>query len=416
MPVRSWQDAVAILDVAAGPATAKQLALAKISGISIDPTTPRIVAAAILRVSLQDSLATVVDRRPAERFEDWLVELRRDCDPAMKPANCEEARAWIEHLYIVQRREALADLQLREGDIVETSSGNLAEVSSITNKGKIYFKGGDGQCAWPDLVTVKARADDQSKSAIEMRARAANVVAHRRGKRLTRFSKAKHEALSDYEVTNTLTATEIDMFERVIEVARDERPIQRFLENHQHMLTALLGYRTCYCVPQPRLGSEYVPDFLIAGVDSLGIRWVLVELETPQSGVYLRDGRQFDAKVRKAMSQIVDWRHWLEQNLAYAQNFKSNDGLGFVDIRPNSRAIVMVGRRSRLNLSNEAARAAQSEQNGIEIQTYDRVIDRLRGAISFSGPPSANPFLIPTLPTEDVEPLMVEERILRSEP
>ena len=119
MPIRSWQKAVAILDVAAGPATAEQLALATISGISIDPTTPHVVAAAMLRVSLQPSLATIIDRRPAERLEEWLVALRRDSDPLMKPANCEEARAWIEYLYMVQRREALASLQLREGDIVK---------------------------------------------------------------------------------------------------------------------------------------------------------------------------------------------------------------------------------------------------------------------------------------------------------
>ena len=95
---------------------------------------------------------------------------------------------------------------------------------------------------------------------------------------------------------------EIDEFEHVISLAGDERPIQQFLENHPYMLTALLGERTRYCVAQPRLGSEYAPDFLIAGVNSLGIRWVLMELETPRSGLYLKDGRQFDKNVRKAIS------------------------------------------------------------------------------------------------------------------
>ena len=397
-PIRSWQEADATLAAAIGPATAAQLALAAQIGISIDPALPRVVAAAMLRVALQPVMAIEIIRSPVERFEERLDSLRRNSDPPMNPANGEEASAWIEYLHLVRRREALTNCQLCEGDIVKTPNGELAEVSSISIDGRIYFKGGAGQCAWPGLVTVKARTDDQSEAADSLRSHAANTAAHRR--RPTSFSMAKTEALSDYAVTDTPTTTEIDEFERVISLAEDERPIQHFLENHQHVLTALLGDRTCYCLPRPRLGSEYVPDFLIAGVDSLGIRWVLVELETPRSGVYLKDGRQVDEKVRKGISQIVEWRQWLGENLAYAQAVKPN-GLGLVDIRPNSPAIVMVGRRSQLNAVTDAARHQRAEQNRIEVQTYDRLLVRLREGMSFLGPPGANPHLIRRTSAED---------------
>ena len=98
--------------------------------------------------------------------------------------------------------------------------------------------------------------------------------------------------------------------------------------------TALIAGRRRYCLPQPRLGSEYVPDFLIAGVYSLGIRWVLVELETPRSGVYLKDGRQFDEKARKGISQIGDWRHWLGENLHTARAFKPDGGWASLTFGP----------------------------------------------------------------------------------
>ena len=396
--IRSWQEADVALAAEAGPATAKQLALASTVGVSIDPAIPRVVAAAMLRVALQPVMAIEITRAPVERFEERLDWLRRDSDPPMNPANGEEATAWIEYLHLVRRREALISRELCEGDIVNTPDGELAEVSSISIDGRIYFRGVSGQCAWPDLVTVQARADDLTADAAAIRSRAANATAHRR--RLTSFSMAKAAALSDYEVTDTPTTVEIDEFEQVISLAGDERPIQQFLENHPYMLTALLGERTRYCVTQPRLGSEYVPDFLIAGVDSLGIRWVLVELETPRSGLYLKDGRQFDKNVRKAISQINDWRHWLSENLHYARAVKPSEGLGLVDIRPNSPAIVMVGRRSKLNAVNEAARHKEAEPNGINVQTYDRLLDRLRGAINFSGPPGANPHLIHRTDTE----------------
>ena len=61
--------------------------------------------------------------------------------------------------------DALISRQLCEGDIVKTPNDELAEVSSISIDGRIYFKGGSGQCAWPDLVTVQARADDLTAEA-----------------------------------------------------------------------------------------------------------------------------------------------------------------------------------------------------------------------------------------------------------
>ena len=35
----------------------------------------------------------------------------------------------------------------------------------------------------------------------------------------------------------------------------------------------------------PHLGKEFVPDFIIGDVGSVGFRWVLIELETPRSGI-----------------------------------------------------------------------------------------------------------------------------------
>ena len=72
-------------------------------------------------------------------------------------------------------------------------------------------------------------------------------------------------------------------------------------------------------------------------------------------------------------------------------------GWASLNIRPNPPAIVMVGRRSQLNAVTDAARHQWAEQNGIEVQTYDR----LRGGMSFSGPPGANPHLIRRTSTEE---------------
>ena len=394
-PFRSWQEATTALTEAAAPATGEQLTLADKIGIGISPTTPRVVAAATLRVALEPVIGNQITSSPVERFGEHLASLRHDSDPAIDPANGEEASAWIEYLHLVRRREALGRLRLCEGDIVKTPNHEVAQVSSIGVDGRVYFKGGLGQSSWPDLVEVLARADDHTAAADSLRKRAADMAAHRRQR--ARFSAAKAAALSDYAVTDTPTIAEIDEFEQVVDGAEDERPIQRFLSDHQHMLACLLGDRLMYSVALPRLGSQYVPDFVIAGVDSLGIRWVLVELETPNTAMYLKDGKRFSGKTRNALSQIVDWRHWLSQNLSYARSPKDRQGLGLIDITPKPPAVVVIGRRSGLPAAGEAARHDSVERN-IEVQTYDRLFERLRKLIQFTGPPGANPHLIPQSP------------------
>ena len=390
-PFRSWREATTALTEASAPATGEQLALADKIGIKITPTTPRVVAAATLRVALEPVIGNHITSAPVERFKEYLASLRHDSDPAIDAANGEEASAWIEYLHLVRRREALARLRLCEGDIVKTPHHEVARVSSIGADGRVYFRGGLGQSSWPDVVEVLARADDHSTAAGSLRKRAADMAAHRRQR--ARFSAAKAAALADYAVTGIPTIAEIDEFERIVDGAKDERPIQRFLSDHQHMLACLLGDRLRYSVALPRLGSQYVPDFVIAGVDSLGIRWVLVELETPNTAMYLKDGKQFSRNTRNALSQIADWRHWLSENLSYARSPRDREGLGLIDIAPKPPAVVVIGRRSGLPAAGEAQRHDSVERD-IEVQTYDRLFERLRKLIQFTGPPGADPQFI----------------------
>lgn len=137
-----------------------------------------------------------------------------------------------------------------------------------------------------------------------------------------------------------------------------------------------------------------MPDFIIGDVDSLGIRWVLVELETPRSGIYLNGGDLFDEKARKGISQIIEWRNWLSENISYARRRRSENGLGLFDIREKSEAIVLVGRRNFIPETKDAQRKEYRELNNIEIHTYDWLIESLYGAIHHHGPPASNPHLI----------------------
>lgn len=82
------------------------------------------------------------------------------------PLSKRVASAWIDHFLTKRNVQRLRELKLRSGDRVtksETWANPLTGetqirtadhvVSSIGASGLVYFKGGNGQCAWPSTVS-----------------------------------------------------------------------------------------------------------------------------------------------------------------------------------------------------------------------------------------------------------------------
>src|SRR6185295_14479495 len=137
---------------------------------------------------------------------------------------------------------------------------------------------------------------------------------------------------------------------------------------------------------------EFVPDFIVGDVDSMGINWLLVELETPNAPLYLKDEKTLSAQTRKGIDQVIQWRDWLIANVAYARQPRRENGLGLFDIRGDARALVLVGRRSLLLRKSDAARHELRESSNIHVHTYDWLLESIRGAMEFSGPSALNPY------------------------
>ena len=147
-------------------------------------------------------------------------------------------------------------------------------------------------------------------------------------------------------------------------------------------------------MPHPRLGSAYVPDFLIADVDSVGVRWVLVELETPRSRVTLATKNDFETHARAGVAQVLEWREWLRNNLAYARQPSAEGGVGLAGIHSGAEGLVLVGRRHLLRPNNEQVRRQTEEDRRIQVHTYDWLLERLKGLRDFTGPSASNPHLL----------------------
>jgi len=166
----------------------------------------------------------------------------------------------------------------------------------------------------------------------------------------------------------------VDDFERVLGDAADERPLQTFLASFPVLLAPLAqpGGKI-WCLDRPRLGSEFVPDFLLASVTSIGFLWTMIELESPTGRPLTRVGLPAK-KLAEALKQIRDWRTWLTDNVAYARG-----ELGLKDIDSVCAAFVVIGRRAGLDPKQIKTYRALSA-DGVIVMSYDRLLEYVNRA------------------------------------
>jgi len=184
----------------------------------------------------------------------------------------------------------------------------------------------------------------------------------------------KLDKWADQRVLNTRDVPKalVDEFERVLGDAKDERPLQAFLAEHPELLCRLAEPGgQLWCLDRPRLGSELIPDFLLASDSSIGFRWTLIELEGPNEAILTKDGVPAK-KLAGAMKQIRDWRGWLRSNIGYAR-----EQVGLTDIHAECRSVIIVGRRQGLDAKQARVYGALSG-NSDTVMTYDRLLEIAR--------------------------------------
>jgi len=173
-----------------------------------------------------------------------------------------------------------------------------------------------------------------------------------------------------------VTPGEKDELTSLLETADSERPIQAFLEKHPHVLIEHLGGgHGRWVIPQKRLGSEFIPDFVIGELSSIGYEWYLVELESPRAQMFTRAGHP-TVELNRAINQIVSWRSWLTANRDYAARPRREQGLGLTDISPAPTGLILIGRRESEG-ETEALRRQYTNDLRIAIHTYDFLVDSL---------------------------------------
>jgi hypothetical protein len=172
-----------------------------------------------------------------------------------------------------------------------------------------------------------------------------------------------------------ITTKDIVSFKRLLARARRESTVQKYLERHPIVLIQhFSGGHGRWVIPQKRLGSEHITDFLVGSSSSIGHEWLAVELESPSAPLFTKQGDP-SKTLNHAIRQISDWRGWLKSNKDYASRDRDQDGLGLTDIDSDVPGLILIGRRRNLDDHTRSLRRELGTRLAIQIHTYDWLLD-----------------------------------------
>ena len=182
--------------------------------------------------------------------------------------------------------------------------------------------------------------------------------------------------LEDFSVIwDRVTPEECASLAELLNSSPKEEDAHRFLAENPKFLIQVMGAgHGRYQLSKPRFGAEFIPDFVIAELSSIGVQWHLVELESPSCPVERRDGLPTQ-QLNHAIGQVRDWRSWLRNNIDYARRPKNQGGLGLVGIDLRASGLIIIGRRQEYSARYNEYRLEMIDRERIMIHSYDWLVD-----------------------------------------
>jgi len=154
-----------------------------------------------------------------------------------------------------------------------------------------------------------------------------------------------------------------------------ERACLNFLKNHAGFFFCDSG-RRLLAISELELGADLRVDFVVADdLSSFGFYYEFIEIEDPDENPYTSK-RQPSARLSGAVSQIMQWRMWLEGNRETAKKILPSHEFWTNDHLP-ARYTIIIGRRKdaedRTDLRNY-----YSNEIDIRIRSFDHLTEVLQ--------------------------------------
>ncbi len=169
-------------------------------------------------------------------------------------------------------------------------------------------------------------------------------------------------------------------YNNVLEDARKEEDLQKYLkQNPKLLIFALVPTSNPEIYPKYQLGKEYETDFVLQNDPPRPFSHIFVEIEPATIPLFLATKVELRQRANHAISQLMDWRSWVNTNIAYIkEDFPTLDQCQYVVIMGRSKDLD-TKQRQRLNEMN-------AEHNWRVLLTYDDIADALeRLIINFEG-------------------------------
>ncbi|WP_411699023.1 Shedu anti-phage system protein SduA domain-containing protein [Conyzicola sp.] len=366
-PPSRWTEIADKLDAMSAAPTSEQIQVSNRLGITLRGDLPAPVAAVVIRDRLSSAIFQGTGRAAdiPEALTELEEELGIEASAQLVTNTRDEVSAWFAARYMQMTARGLRALMPEPGDVVAGHIGAVERrvISSISDDGHINFKGRPAARSWPNHLVSIARVGtaDHATAVQQVDATLRNSANY------ARASFGNFSPLDSHALENDVPASEsIRALEELLESGeRLEQPFQNLLTRNPALLASLvIGSWKTYVIPQPRLGAEHVPDFLVLGFNSLGPHWVTVEIEAARHPILTQRGRLSGATTH-AIQQVQDWREWLTQNVAYAQTEHHLHGL-----TNRAPGLVIIGRDTPSS-SREPARSQSQEGAGIAVRSWD---------------------------------------------
>ena len=147
-----------------------------------------------------------------------------------------------------------------------------------------------------------------------------------------------------------------------------EEELQKFLKRN----FLLLSMNSRRVLDKHPLGAEFKVDFVLEEIDG---SYTLVEIEDPAFRLFTKTG-QPTAELTHAITQVRDYRKWIESHLEYAR-------VELPGLRSRPRGIIIIGKDESLS-GGDSQRLHDLNEEGrgfYEVMTYDGLMQRVSNMI-----------------------------------
>jgi hypothetical protein len=148
-----------------------------------------------------------------------------------------------------------------------------------------------------------------------------------------------------------------------------------FLKNHAGFFFCDSG-RRLLAISELELGADFRADFVVADdLSSYGFYYEFIEIEDPNEAPYTSK-KQPSARLSGAVSQIMQWRKWLEANRESAKKILPSHEFWTNDNLP-AKYTIIIGRRKDME-DWTGLRNQYSNEIDIRIRSFDQLTEVLQ--------------------------------------